>query len=945
MPDSDSCDDFFDGQSRQRGSVPLKSSAAKRTDSGGRSDAMPASYTSRCSVRHAVSVIDSFSEYKRWLVKEIGFGGLLELPMIQKLNLKLSSWTMSKVDPIKRAIVINAKKVLPFSPSDVAKVFGIPCGNRDVRGPDGNINEESISFIKKTLGMDHSAAHSLRAAEDFLNRNITEESSKLEKDCFQIAFVIFVMGHVLAPSSKHDYKSIDFWGALASTEEIAQFNWCEYVLQCLLDAVTKLKIDIDNGVTTANLTGCHLFLQVFFLDNLDLGIFNMKHDALPRVKQFDQDSLRRMTTMATDVGVPEPSFASSMIRDPSTVCYSRSVQPDNTQKDLPALPRSWVHPAHPASCSRLPKSTMANPPGIDTEVDSHVPPPKQPSALDYSNYIANRYPAMSSQPLAVLLREQNARAIRHVTMARQNIQNDMVSFTDKLMSTLASACTCCAARGLLDCPLKLHPLMVDEHSASGHAKRKVVPAGINSTAETSYQTPKARKLSGVRLDLTDSEGDTSSRRSRLRKGNTPTDMPRETPCEDTSQGIAKLQARNESICNAVQHYASCIVQAVKDLYTDCSRDNQRAVSFGVSCAPIPKRKYISSRSYASNPWFIGRPVLPPKTETAELLASHLSSLPENQLARNWILHADPRLVKITGHEIIDQLVRNGMLDHELGSILIRRQSQLDAEASLDTPYLTHRHLLECDFSTLALADNASISRFVQIQNQFIGLGVLHAIEACQLFYIPAILRDGWALYVWDMLSRIIHIIDPASGPGGCTAEQKERHELIASRLHDALFQCLHDFFAGWPTSKDNWSTKYPLFLDNSFSRQETGLCVMHIMRYHDGEKLRFPLTKNNLSVTKKAAMQEAMKLQGNQSSLPADAIWQKAMSSSGRATSSSLSAYGTSVGMLPCTSGATTGLAKALVAVPTAPTASAGPSEILKSPPSASTPWLAVAAT
>jgi len=59
---------------------------------------------------------------------------------------------------------------------------------------------------------------------------------------------------------------------------------CEYVLQCLLDAVTKLKIDIENGATTANLTGCHLFLQVFFPDNIDLGIFNIKHDVLPMAK-------------------------------------------------------------------------------------------------------------------------------------------------------------------------------------------------------------------------------------------------------------------------------------------------------------------------------------------------------------------------------------------------------------------------------------------------------------------------------------------------------------------------------------------------------------------------------------------------------------------------------------------------------------------------------------
>lgn len=64
-------------------------------------------------------------------------------------------------------------------------------------------------------------------------------------------------------------------------------------------------------------------------------------------------------------------------------------------------------------------------------------PPRQPSALDYSNYIAKRYPMIASQPIAILLREQNARAIRHVTTAHQNIQNDMVNFTDKLMAAIA----------------------------------------------------------------------------------------------------------------------------------------------------------------------------------------------------------------------------------------------------------------------------------------------------------------------------------------------------------------------------------------------------------------------------------------------------------------------------------------------------------------------------
>ena len=58
---------------------------------------LPQSPTSRLSVKHVMEVIQSFDEYKRYLVKSIGFGGMLDLQLRQKLNLKFSAWTMSKV--------------------------------------------------------------------------------------------------------------------------------------------------------------------------------------------------------------------------------------------------------------------------------------------------------------------------------------------------------------------------------------------------------------------------------------------------------------------------------------------------------------------------------------------------------------------------------------------------------------------------------------------------------------------------------------------------------------------------------------------------------------------------------------------------------------------------------------------------------------------------------
>lgn len=218
--------------------------------------------TSRLSVKRVVEVVGKFDEYKRWLVTEIGFGAILKLPMLVKLDLRMSVWVMRKVNARSRVIDIDEDQKIGFTAEDFHKVFGIPCGNRDVLGRDAQIANSAINFIKQTIGMDNSVAQNLKVAERFINREISEDSSKIEKDCFQIAFVIFVMGYLIAPCTKYDTMTIDFWGALANPELIAQFNWCEYAIEKLMAAVVKVQSDYHSKAATVHLCACHLFLQV-----------------------------------------------------------------------------------------------------------------------------------------------------------------------------------------------------------------------------------------------------------------------------------------------------------------------------------------------------------------------------------------------------------------------------------------------------------------------------------------------------------------------------------------------------------------------------------------------------------------------------------------------------------------------------------------------------------
>jgi hypothetical protein len=77
-------------------------------------------------------LVSKFSEYKKEIVRQICFGGILDLPCISKVNLKFSSWLMSKLDTEESCIVISESKCIYIHEKDVGIVFGIPCGDIDI---------------------------------------------------------------------------------------------------------------------------------------------------------------------------------------------------------------------------------------------------------------------------------------------------------------------------------------------------------------------------------------------------------------------------------------------------------------------------------------------------------------------------------------------------------------------------------------------------------------------------------------------------------------------------------------------------------------------------------------------------------------------------------------------------------------------------------------------
>lgn len=214
--------------------------------------------TSRASPTKVCAMVDSLDTFKKSLVEEMEFGGILHVPLISRTNFKLSIWLMSRVDEVSRTIYIRPGRQMSFRASDVHKVFGVPCGPLHIQ----KASALDTTHMRDFLHISQHGKNLLTAIEKIIYRPLDKDSSDREISSFKMAFVMFVVGYLLAPSPSPDCTNTQYWGALAQIDHVAEFNWCEYLLEELMAACLRVKADIRAGRDVTYLHACHLFLHV-----------------------------------------------------------------------------------------------------------------------------------------------------------------------------------------------------------------------------------------------------------------------------------------------------------------------------------------------------------------------------------------------------------------------------------------------------------------------------------------------------------------------------------------------------------------------------------------------------------------------------------------------------------------------------------------------------------
>lgn len=71
------------------------------------------------SARKVNMIVSKFGELKSNLVRNIGFGGILDLPLFNKVDRKLTLWLLSRIDCLRHVIVVDGEDQTDFVDMDV----------------------------------------------------------------------------------------------------------------------------------------------------------------------------------------------------------------------------------------------------------------------------------------------------------------------------------------------------------------------------------------------------------------------------------------------------------------------------------------------------------------------------------------------------------------------------------------------------------------------------------------------------------------------------------------------------------------------------------------------------------------------------------------------------------------------------------------------------------
>ncbi|KAF7104346.1 hypothetical protein CFC21_105249 [Triticum aestivum] len=392
----------------------------------------------------------------------------------------------------------------------------------------------------------------------------------------------------------------------------------------------------------------HLFLQVFVLGNVELGMMNLKQTTMPRIQLFNGETLKWMILVCSARKLGKTIFIVSEARHWNAMCYTwhnyineKHVKKKSMEYKAEGSANQYAIVRHNPDSTR--RADYIN---TDTAVSNlaHTQISNTEfSPGDYARWIQMQNPELAASPLGWALKENNAKCVHIANEMKRNIASENIRFTKKWLQVYS-------VRPNLGTP-----------APSASYRAVVTTKGVGGSDAPSFE-----------LDI---DGHNEAGTPIKKDG-------KATPVSPT------LATKT--------HFDHLVGQLM--MLNDEIGDTEGHIVFGQVNGTAIKKIKASHTGFTKDPWSSNRMVRTHGAGVLKAIREWMRSRTPYDLLRDWVSQPDPQIIAISGNAIKSQLCDGSELDHELGSLIVRQIGKMELHAHRASPDELYRLLLEPDFA-------------------------------------------------------------------------------------------------------------------------------------------------------------------------------------------------------------------------------------------------------
>lgn len=215
------------------------------------------------------SIAGDWNPNMKGVFRGAGMYELCKIKMLGNNNRIFSMSLLARIDPKTMKMDMGDGNFVEINGREVSKCLGLdPCG-RKIDIPGGACLADRGALLARLHEILDTKMHKACKIPIVKVKNIVQNASKVaivgaEKEQMMAACTVIAASTFLVPRGAHPKISNELLPVLADPNHISDYDFCDYVVEGLREAATKLREDLLHDPSQLILQGCLLIPQVGF---------------------------------------------------------------------------------------------------------------------------------------------------------------------------------------------------------------------------------------------------------------------------------------------------------------------------------------------------------------------------------------------------------------------------------------------------------------------------------------------------------------------------------------------------------------------------------------------------------------------------------------------------------------------------------------------------------